>query len=84
MLRQMKVRRVESARLFVGDGNLGLWAAVGEIYPQAQEQLCWNHKMLNVMDAVSKKEQVQTKSHLNAMMYAESRQQALKERKKFG
>jgi putative transposase len=39
--------------------------------------------MLNVMDAVSKKEQVQAKSRLNAMMYAESRQQALKERKKF-
>ena len=83
VLRQMKSRGVESARLFVGDGNLGLWAAVGEIYPQAQEQLCWNHKMLNVMDAVSKKEQVQAKSHLNAMIYAESRQQALKERKKF-
>jgi len=83
VLRQMKVRGVRSARLFVGDGNLGLWAAVGEIYPQAQEQLCWNHKMLNVMDAVSKKEQVQAKSHLNAMMYAESRHQALKERKKF-
>jgi transposase-like protein len=83
VLRQMKVRGVTSARLFVGDGNLGLWAAVGEIYPQAQEQLCWNHKMLNVMDAVSKKEQVQAKSHLNAMMYGESRQQALKERKKF-
>ena len=82
-LRQMKVRGVKSARLFVGDGNLGLWAAVGEIYPQAKEQLCWNHKMLNVMDAVSKKEQVQAKGHLNAMMYAESRQEALKERKKF-
>jgi len=83
VLRQMKVRGVKSARLFVGDGNLGLWAAVGEIYPQAQEQLCWNHKMLNVMDAVSKKEQVQAKGHLSAMMYAESRQEALKERKKF-
>ena len=83
VLRQLKVRGVKSARLFVGDGNLGLWAAVGEIYPQAQEQLCWNHKMLNVMDAVSKKEQVQAKGHLNAMMYAESRQEALKERKKF-
>src|SRR4029434_807571 len=71
------------ARLFVGDGNLGLWAAVGEIYPQAQEQLCWNHKMLNVMDRVSKKEQVQAKSHLTAMMYADSREEALKERKKF-
>ncbi len=83
VLRQLKSRGVKSARLFVGDGNLGLWAAVGEIYPQAQEQLCWNHKMLNVMDAVSKKEQIQAKGHLNAMMYADSRQEALKERKKF-
>lgn len=83
VLRQLRSRGVKSARLFVGDGHLGLWAAVGEIYPQAQEQLCWNHKMLNVMDAVSHKEQVQVKQHLTAMMYAESRQEALKERKKF-
>jgi transposase-like protein len=83
VLRQLKARGVRSARLFVGDGNLGLWAAVGEVYPQSQEQLCWNHKMLNVIDAVSKKEQAQAKDHLNAMMYAESRQEALKERKKF-
>jgi len=83
VLRQLKLRGVKSARLFVGDGNLGLWAGVGEVYPQAQEQLCWNHKMLNVIDAVSKKEQIQAKSHLTAMMYGESRQEALSERKKF-
>ena len=47
VLRQLKKRGLKSARLFVGDGNLGLWAAVGGvIYPHAQEQLCWNHKML--------------------------------------
>ena len=83
VLRQLKTRGVKSARLFVGDGNLGLWAAVGEVYPQAQEQLCWNHKMLNVIDAVSHKEQVEVRKHLIAMMYAESREQALKERKIF-
>jgi transposase-like protein len=83
VLRQLKGRGVKSGRLFVGDGNLGLWAAVGEVYPDSQEQLCWNHKMLNVIDAVSKKEQSMVKKHLNAMMYAESRQEALKERKKF-
>lgn len=83
VLRQLKVRGVKSVRLFVGDGNLGLWAGVGEVYPQAQEQLCWNHKMLNVIDAVSKKEQSQAKSHLTTMMYADNRQEALKERKKF-
>jgi putative transposase len=83
VLRQLKARGVQSARLFVGDGNLGLWAAVAEVYPQAHEQLCWNHKILNVLDAVSKREQVQVRDHLNAMMYAESRLQALQERKKF-
>ena len=83
VLRQLKARGIKGARLFVGDGHLGLWAAVDEVYPQSQEQLCWNHKMLNVMDALSKKEQAQAKNHLNAMMYAESRQEALKERKKF-
>lgn len=83
VLRQLKARGVKSTKLFVGDGNLGLWAAVGEVYPHSQEQLCWNHKTLNVIDAVSKKEQVEVKKHLNAMMYAESREEALKERKKF-
>ncbi len=39
--------------------------------------------MINVIDAVSKKEQVEVKKHLTAMMYAESRQEALKKRKKF-
>jgi putative transposase len=83
VLRELKKRGVKTVRLFVGDGNLGLWAAVGEVYPQAQEQLCWNHKMLNVIDAVSKKEQVEVKRHLNAMMYAQSRPEAFQERKKF-
>jgi putative transposase len=83
VLRQLKTRGVKSVRLFVGDGNLGLWAAVGEVYPQAQEQLCWNHKMLNVIDAVSHKEQIEVRKHLSAMMYAESGEQALKERKIF-
>jgi putative transposase len=83
VLRQLKKRGLKTARLFVGDGHLGLWAAIGEIHPEAAEQLCWNHKMLNVLDAVSKKEQVQAKRHLTAMMYAESRQEAFQERKKF-
>jgi len=83
VLRQLKGRGVKQPRLFIGDGNLGLWAAVSEVYPQACHQLCWNHKMLNVLDTVSKKEQRQVKQHLQAMVYAESREQALAERKKF-
>src|SRR5436309_2873007 len=56
---------------------------LGRSIPRPRSNFAWNHKMLNVMDAVSNKEQVQAKGHLNAMMYAESRPEALKERKKF-
>ncbi len=83
VLRGLKRRGLKTARLFVGDGHLGLWAAVGEIFPEAGEQICWNHKILNVLDAVSKKEHAKVKRHLHAMMYAEGRDQALKERKRF-
>jgi transposase-like protein len=83
VLRQLKGRGLKEPRLLVGDGNLGLWAALSEVYPEAQQQLCWNHKMLNAIDTVSRKEQSQVRRHLQAMMYAESREQALAERKKF-
>lgn len=83
ILRGLKARGVKTARLFVGDGHLGLWAAVRGVYPQAQEQLCWNHKMLNVLASLSKRDQAQVKPYLNAMMYAESRDEALRERKRF-
>jgi len=83
VLRQLKRRGLKTARLFVGDGHLGLWAAVGEIFPEAGEQVCWNHKMVNVLDAVSKKEHAKAKRYLSAMMYADSQDQALRERKRF-
>lgn len=83
VLRGLKARGLKAASLFVGDGNLGLWAAVRNVYAEAQEQLCWNHKMLNVIDALSRRDQVKVKPYLRAMMYAESREEALKERKRF-
>lgn len=83
VLRQLKQRGLKTARLFVGDGHLGLWAAVGESFPEAGEQLCWNHKILNVLDALPKKEAVTVKPYLTALMYAENQEQALTERKRF-
>lgn len=83
VLRQLKARGLKNVRLIIGDGHLGLWAAVGDVFPEANEQVCWNHKSLNVLDSVSKKEQPQAKQHLRAMMYADSRADAVKARKKF-
>ncbi len=83
VLRQLKHRGLTTVRLMVGDGHLGLWAAVGEVFPEAGEQLCWNHKMLNVLDALPKPMQAKAKPHLRAMMYAETPEQAMRERKRF-
>ncbi|GJL48918.1 MAG: IS256 family transposase [Nitrospirales bacterium] len=83
VLRQLKHRGLSTVRLMVGDGHLGLWAAVAEVFPEAGEQLCWNHKILNVLDALPKPMQVKAKPQLRAMMYAETREQAVRERKHF-
>ena len=68
VLRDLKARGLEFPRLTVADGNLGIWAALGEIHPAGDEQRCWNHKIVNVLDALSKKEQPEAAQRLRAMM----------------
>lgn len=36
--------------LAVGDGALGLWAALREVFPETHHQRCWNHKAMNLTD----------------------------------
>jgi transposase-like protein len=59
----------------VADGHLGIWAALGELHPQGEEQRCWNHKIVNVTDDLPKKEQPRAIELLKAMPYAETRAQ---------
>jgi putative transposase len=35
----------------VGDGALGLWRALREVFPATREQRCWVHKVANVLNA---------------------------------
>jgi transposase-like protein len=72
VLRDLKGRGLNCPSLVVGDGNLGIWAALTNIYPAAQEQRCWNHKMVNVLDKLPKKLQGQAKRHLQDIVYAET------------
>ena len=80
VLRDLKARGLKFPRVTIADGNLGLWAAQGETHPGGDEQRCWNHKMVNVLDALPKQEQPEAAERLRAMMYAESR--AVCERKR--
>jgi len=76
MLRDLKERGMNCPRLVIGDGNLGIWGSLANIYPEAPEQRCWNHKMVNVLDKLPKKLQGQGKRLLQDIVYAETREQA--------
>src|SRR5579863_3971726 len=77
ILRDLKRRGMKAPRLVIGDGHLGIWGALSNVYPDSKEQRCWNHRIVNVLDKVAKKEQAQASALLTAIPYAESRQEAL-------
>jgi transposase-like protein len=83
LLRELKQRGLKLPRLTVADGHLGIWAALGELHPSGDEQRCWNHKIVNVLNALAKKEQVEAARRLNAMMYATSRSACERKRDEF-
>jgi putative transposase len=72
ILRDLSKRGLKPWRCTIADGHLGLWAALGEQYPQLAEQRCWNHRMVNVLDALPKKHQTEARTLLGAMPYAET------------
>jgi len=57
VFRDLKARGVETPRLLVADGNAAIWAAASQVWPEAAEQRCWNHKIVNVLDRLPKREQ---------------------------
>ena len=76
VLRDMRRRGLECPRLVVGDGHLGIWGALRNVYPQAAEQRCWNHKIVNVLAKLPKRQQDQAKLMLRTIPYAPTRTEA--------
>ena len=76
VLRDLRDRGMGCPRLVVGDGHLGIWGALRNIYPEAAEQRCWNHKIINVLDRLPKRQQESAKLMLRNIPYAESRAEA--------
>jgi transposase-like protein len=60
----------------VVDGHLGIWSAWTQVYPEVQEQQCWNHKVLNVLDRIPRRLLAAAKPLLTKIPYAESRGEA--------
>jgi transposase-like protein len=57
LLLDLKARGMNAAQLAVGDGAMGFWAALEEIFPQTRAQRCWMHKTGNVLNALPKSSQ---------------------------
>jgi transposase-like protein len=57
LLRDCRRRGMRAPELVVGDGAMGLWGALTEVFPQARQQRCWVHKTRNVVNALPKSAQ---------------------------
>jgi transposase-like protein len=78
VLCDLQKRGLNAPALAIGDGALGFWAALGEVFPLSRQQLCWLHKMRNLLDKLPKKEHAEAVLRLRAIQRASSRSAAEK------
>jgi putative transposase len=76
LLRDLKGRGLRAPRLLIADGHLGIWSAVGTVFPTVGEQRCWNHRLVNVLDTLPKKLQAEARELLTKIPYADTRAEA--------
>lgn len=67
-----------SPELAIGDGALGFWAAMDEVFPKTRQQRCWVHKTANVLNNLPKSLQPKAKQDLHEIWMAATREQASK------
>jgi len=63
-------------KLAIGDGALGFWAALAEVYPNTRQQRCWVHKTANVLDKLPKGKQPKAKAMIHDIWMAETKDEA--------
>jgi len=76
MLRDLRRRGMRAPVVAVGDGALGFWAALRDVFPETKEQRCWVHKVVNILDALPKSIQPLAKKMLAEVREAEDRAHA--------
>jgi transposase-like protein len=76
VLRSLQARGLTEAPLLaIGDGALGLWAALEAVFPTTRQQRCWNHRALNVVDKLPKRLQPEVRHELRGLAEAPTRQE---------
>ncbi|MEV0597666.1 IS256 family transposase [Nonomuraea cavernae] len=76
LLRDCKRRGMRAPVLAIGDGALGFWAALSEVFPQTRAQRCWFHKIANVLGAMPKSAHPAAKKALAEIWNAEDKEHA--------
>jgi putative transposase len=77
VLRDLRRRGMSAPMIAVGDGALGLWAALAEVFPETRAQRCWVHKAANVLNALPKSAQPAARRAIAEIRDAEDRDHAL-------
>ena len=83
LLGSCKRRGMRAPVLAVGDGALGFWKAIREVFPDTGEQRCWFHKIANVLNCLPKSAQPGAKAALGEIWNAEDREHAQTAAKRF-
>jgi putative transposase len=83
LLRDLRRRGMRAPVVAVGDGALGFWAALRDVWPNTREQRDWVHKVANVLDALPKSAQPTAKKMLAEIRDAEDRDHALEAARRF-
>jgi len=78
VLLKLKSRGMNAPQLATGDGAMGFWAALDEVYPETRHQRCWVHKTANVLNALPKLSQPKAKQALHEIWQAETKGNAEK------
>ena len=76
LLRDLRRRGMQAPVLAVGDGALGLWAALRDVFPATRTQRCWVHKTANVLAGLPKSVHVGARRALAEITGAEDREHA--------
>jgi len=78
LLLDLKRRGLSCApKLAVGDGALGFWSALSEVFPSTKRQRCWVHKTANILDKMPRSIQPKAKSAIHEMYMAATKEDAL-------
>jgi len=83
LLGDLRHRGMRATVVAVGDGALGFWAALRDVFPETKEQRCWVHKVANIADALPKSIQPLAKRMLTEVREAEDEEHAREAAKAF-